>query len=412
MRDRCVTNETPGPCGTHRQHTILIVDDDPASRTCFVEVLEGLGHYPLQAADGGEALRILIETPPDLIFTDLMMPGMDGLEFLTLSRTHAPGLPLVLITACDQSEVADEALTCGAAGFLRKPVSLTDLTATLQRFLPTPASETSGSGPCPPVSTSRTCDGGMEVDSSRMQSLAGLDPSLLRKATQLSFLTRFASTLRLLPAAMGPRERQAAPPSMEFLVRRSLDVILRALAGNQAVMALTDDGRVQPIMASGRSTRQLPLETVTTHAREAGADHSWHGVVHGMPLLAAPLNIQGGEVGLICVGRDPGAAAFTWADRELLAAFSTAMAMTLENACLRRQLEQAFQETVTSLILTLEARDKYTEGHSLRVAKYACGIAGAQRLPPALREQIRRRVSCMTWARSAFVMSSWTNPAV
>jgi len=91
----------------------------------------------------------------------------------------------------------------------------------------------------------------------------------------------------------------------------------------------------------------------------------------------------------MCVGRPPGARGFTWADRELLAAFSEQTAVTLENASLGRQLEQAFQETVTSLIVALEARDKYTEGHSLRVADYASGVALVQQLPPAVHQQVR-----------------------
>ncbi len=65
--------------------------------------------------------------------------------------------------------------------------------------------------------------------------------------------------------------------------------------------------------------------------------------------------------------------------------------MALENACLGRQLEQAFQASVTSLIIALEAKHKYTEGHSLRVARYAEGIATALALPPLERQQVRGR---------------------
>ena len=62
--------------------------------------------------------------------------------------------------------------------------------------------------------------------------------------------------------------------------------------------------------------------------------------------------------------------------------------MALENASLGRQLEQAFQASVTSLVVTLEAKHKYTEGHSLRVAEYARAISRALGLPPLVYEQV------------------------
>ncbi len=383
------------------RRAVLVVDDDPGSRTYLAEALEGLGCRAIQAADGGEALRRLMEDPPDLIFTDLMMPGMDGLEFLTLARTQIPGLPLVLVTACDQTDAAAEAMRCGADAFLRKPVSLADLAAALGRFLPAPvegsrschfpAGPPGGRGPDRQAggSAARLGDEGAPE-----RGMGGLDPALLHKATQLSLLTMFGAGLRdaadpVPPGSSPELAVRRGTPGSGFLVRRSLDVVLRALPGDRAVLALTEAGGVQEIASRGGGDGTLPVQAVQARMEEAGSGHAWHGVLDGSPLVAAPLLIQGTRVGIICVGRGRGARAFTWADRELLAAFSAQTAVTLENASLGRQLEQAFQETVTSLIVALEARDKYTEGHSLRVADYASGVAVVRQLPPAVYQQIR-----------------------
>ncbi len=387
-------NEPPVSPGLPQERTVLVVDDDPSSRTYLVEVLDECGFRAVQATDCGEALRKLMEEPPDLIFTDLRMPGMDGMEFLTLARSLVPEVPLVLITACAEKEAAAEAMRRGAAAFLQKPARLTDLRAVLTRLSPERRPEQADPRSCQTGEAGWAGGGGFRQSPHDARMRGGLDPALLRKATQLSFLAGFGLSLRAptvsdLERTTPSTEGWTQAPGISSLVHRSLDVALRALPGDRAVLALTEGGGVQEIVSRGRENHPIPLAWVATHLGDGGLGHPWHGVLQGMPLVAAPLTIQGAKVGFICVGRDHGASAFTWADRDLLEAFSAETTVTLENACLGRQLEQAFQETVTSLIVTLEARDKYTEGHSLRVAEYATGIAAAQRLPPTVCEQIR-----------------------
>lgn len=324
-----------------------MAEDDPAVRALLAEALGSLGCRIVQAKDAGEALRALREEPPDLILSDPTMAGMDGLQFPTLARSHAPGVPLILITDPGQRK---------------------------QPACPSAA---------PPRSAGATVRG-----------LEGLLGALRRKASQLSLLTQFGAALRDLPApeaALLPPggDGRARTPAIGPLVHRSLDTVLRALSGDRAVLALTEDGPVQIIAARGRDSGRLPLEAVAARIQNGGRGQSWHGVLKGMPVVAAPLSIQGGLVGILCVARDARAATFTRADRKLLEAFSAETGVALENACLWRQLEQVFQETVTSLVVTLEARDKYTEGHSLRVAEYARAIAAGQGLSPAACEQVR-----------------------
>ena len=78
--------------------TVLIVDDDPRVRSILVEHVTFGGHRVLQAGNGEEALDVLAREAVDLVFTDLRMPRMDGIEFLRRARPRCPGVVFVAIS--------------------------------------------------------------------------------------------------------------------------------------------------------------------------------------------------------------------------------------------------------------------------------------------------------------------------
>jgi CheY-like chemotaxis protein len=106
---------------------ILVVDDSEDIREFFQMVLETAGYEVVTASSGGEAIERTRESRPDLITLDLVMPGMDGLEFLTWMRSNlAPPIPpTILVSGFDLAE--EEALRQGALMFVRKPVAPSDL---------------------------------------------------------------------------------------------------------------------------------------------------------------------------------------------------------------------------------------------------------------------------------------------
>src|SRR5262249_23406308 len=106
---------------------ILVVDDSEDLREFFQVLLEGAGYEVITASSGAEALEKIRAQRPDLITLDLIMPGMDGLEFLMRMRSDlAPPLPpVILVSGFDLTE--EEALRQGALMFVRKPVAPTDL---------------------------------------------------------------------------------------------------------------------------------------------------------------------------------------------------------------------------------------------------------------------------------------------
>jgi two-component system nitrogen regulation response regulator NtrX len=102
---------------------ILVIDDEPAIRDTMRMILEYEGHDVSLAGSGQEGLTIADREPPDLVFLDIKMPGLDGLETLGRLRTANESLPVVMISAHGTATSALEAGRLGAFRFIEKPLS-------------------------------------------------------------------------------------------------------------------------------------------------------------------------------------------------------------------------------------------------------------------------------------------------
>ncbi len=120
---------------------ILVVDDDPTARDLIVTVLGYAGHQVREANDGAEALTATQSTPPDLVIADLLMPTMDGFEFVRRLRALAAceRTPVIFYTATYlESEVRNLARECGVADIITKPAEPQQILDAVSRNLGTP----------------------------------------------------------------------------------------------------------------------------------------------------------------------------------------------------------------------------------------------------------------------------------
>jgi DNA-binding NtrC family response regulator len=127
---------------------VLVVDDDLAVGQVLAALLRQAGHLAEHVASATAALARLDGGPPDLIVSDLRMPGMDGLGLLDEVRRRAPGLPVILITAHGTIPLAVEAMRSGAADFILKPFDREGVLFSVAKALATVAE----SPPPPPAS--------------------------------------------------------------------------------------------------------------------------------------------------------------------------------------------------------------------------------------------------------------------
>ncbi|NWF94286.1 MAG: response regulator [Syntrophaceae bacterium] len=102
---------------------ILIVDDDQGILDSF-EVLLGDRYHLIKAENGFDAIRILETDPPHLMFLDIRMPGLDGIEILRRLQKEEKCVDVVIITALDQENAEEEARSLGVIDYLKKPLDI------------------------------------------------------------------------------------------------------------------------------------------------------------------------------------------------------------------------------------------------------------------------------------------------
>src|SRR5512136_2342202 len=106
---------------------ILVIDDEESLRHTLGRVLRQAGYEVTTAGEGNEALRLINSgyentSPYDVVYLDIRLPGMDGLQVLKEIRQRDAHLPVILLTAYGSLKTALEALRLGATGYLIKPL--------------------------------------------------------------------------------------------------------------------------------------------------------------------------------------------------------------------------------------------------------------------------------------------------
>ena len=107
--------------------TVLIVDDERTLARAIRTFMTEAGYEAEVAGDGEQALELLETLRPDVVFTDVRLPGMSGIDLLRRIREFDPAIPVIIMTAHGTIEGAVEAVKLGAFDYLKKPVDLEEL---------------------------------------------------------------------------------------------------------------------------------------------------------------------------------------------------------------------------------------------------------------------------------------------
>ncbi|MCK4857950.1 MAG: response regulator [candidate division Zixibacteria bacterium] len=112
---------------------ILVVDDEAVMREFLLEILEN--YQPLGVEDGEKAWQLIQSQEVSLVISDLKMPGMDGLELLRRIKQYDEDIPVIIITGYASLQTSYECIRRGAAGFLKKPFTISQIRAAVDKVM-------------------------------------------------------------------------------------------------------------------------------------------------------------------------------------------------------------------------------------------------------------------------------------
>jgi len=323
---------------------LLVVDDEPSIREILCDFLRMEGYVVHDAPNGRAALEALAERPFNLLLSDLKMPEMGGLELLERARRDHPEVVTVLMTGYGTVETALHAMKTGAFDYVLKPFKVEEVVHTVQRALEQ-----------------------QRLTHENIALKASL--SLYQLASRLSDQVELEPTLRLI-AEVVRDQTQADRVSVMLMPDEEGVEYEPASCGGEPLSRddLTDEAlalRTSVLATGGRVFRYL-RQSPRTAATESR--------------LVLPLTSRGRVLGVLLAARS-GGAPFVEGQRKLLTILADRAAAAVHNAQLFESLERNFRNSVEVFIAALEEKDRYTRGHSERVAEFAESTARALSLP-------------------------------
>ena len=340
---------------------VLIVEDDPAIRESLSMYLSHRGFEVDSACGGQEGLKQVETSHFDVLISDVMMPGMNGIAFMEQARRVDPNLAVVLITGYADVKIAIEAMKRGAEEFILKPFQFDDVWRVVHEMI-----------------DRRAVPAAAPVE-------ATPDETLERKVRELSHLYTITE---------GLSEVETDVDVFQFLV----DVGAKIAVGDRALFFVgdPDDGHFYLRAISGTRLSESLNEPVVFNAeliakildaREpmilsdedadiyCAATGSMGGVSHRERVLAAPLIVRGEVFGVLSIHKNMELAPFEPGEPHFAQILLRKAALHIENTALYESLYSNLINTLNSLVHAIEAKDPYTRLHSQRVTYYALGIA-------------------------------------
>lgn len=334
---------------------ILIVDDNALNRKLLASLLHHEGHETLEAVDGKDALEALRKGKPQLVMSDILMPTMDGYEFVRQLRADAEfsATPVIFHTAhYHEPEAQRLARDCGVARVLAKPSEAAEILLAVDHAL----------AGMPPEAEQPLA---AEFD---RQHLKLVTNKLSRNATELRAAnSRFAALIELnvqLASERDPRLllERVCQAARELLGAKYAVLAVAPAADGEAVLFATSgldlasDSAQRPSIAAGSLgevfAQQRPLRVFTRHAGSTDI-----GLPDCYPparaFLIVPLCSLTRTYGWLCLADKLGAEGFSAEDERIIATLGAQVGRIYENASLYREVEQH----AAQLLVEMEKRE-------------------------------------------------------
>ncbi|MBZ0120775.1 MAG: response regulator [Sandaracinaceae bacterium] len=321
---------------------VLVVDDEKVIREILADFLSMEGFFVRTAEDGSAALVELSRHQYDLVLSDLKMPNMGGLELLAAISKHAPSVVTVIMTGFGTVETAIDAMKKGAYDYILKPFKVEEVVHTIRR---------------------------------------GLEK---RKLSAENLRLKEALSLYKVSEAI------AASLSLDEVMRTVTDAAIHEVDADQ-VVAILDDGEghfyeraielhpdFRPKTGVGvldsAALKEFFAEDRPLRVHGKDALRFFSSVPEELTphsLIATPLSMRHRIFGFLALVSYTRGKKFDEGQRKMLRMVANRAAAAIENAKLYEDLKATFQQTIKGLASAIDKMDRYTAGHSERVAAYA-----------------------------------------
>ncbi|WDN88533.1 hypothetical protein BuS5_01501 [Desulfosarcina sp. BuS5] len=346
------------------RETILFVDDEEGLVELAGEYFRRKGFRLFTAKNGAEAVEILKHESIDCCFTDLNMPGMDGLELAGYIRQLDSSIPVIVVTGYPSLDSAVNTLKNGVVDFLVKPVRFSMLEACLGRVLRERRLFIDN------IFLKKKLEG-----KSRLEAL---NRELTNKVEELNTLNMIMSNLSSIDASSDifkcvtdlATEITNADESRFYVINDDIQQPFQVAASCGSAGEICDDGL--------DDVAELLMETVNDKIPFLVAENK---NVRGLPekilsFMAVPLKIRERVFGILVLHVIGGDTRFDKKDLFYMSFLTMNAASSIENIALYDNIFDNLFSTLYAFVQALEARDPYTRQHSDRVARLSVSIAG------------------------------------
>jgi len=339
---------------------ILVVDDEKVIRDMLADFLGMEGYVVRTAEDGTAALNEFEKGHFDLVISDLKMPKMGGIALLDAITKISPDALTVIMTGFGTVETAIDAMKRGAYDYVLKPFKLDEVVHVVQR--------------------------GLEKQRMAAENMR------LREAISLYKVSEAITSSLSLDEVLETVADSCLHEIQADLVSTWLDDAEGGLFERQHLRG--------PKAPEGATLGRIDPRKVLEHLRPDPLllEHGSRGLrffaqqpeVPLYSLVAVPLRIQQRIIGFIALASFNQSHTFVEGQRRLLSIVASRAAAAIENARLYEDLQATFQQTIEGLAKAIDKMDRYTAGHSDRVAIYATFIATQLGLSRAEIEIVRQ----------------------
>jgi putative nucleotidyltransferase with HDIG domain len=337
----------------YKAKKILVVDDYLPTRSLIVDALNQSSKYEINEAENGEeALHFFKKSNYDLVISDIMMPGMSGMDLLNRIRETNPAVAVIMITGNPTTDLTVNAIKKGAVDFLTKPFDIDDLLYKVDIHLREKA-----------------------ILSEDSAEIILQQDNLKDKTDELSKQGYIFDSI------------EDSPLDNQLIFEKIAELALKLVDGEVCSILLFDQqdnefhSKVVKGDAEGSHNNFLhspALKMVFNEVierKEAIVINSNEHPEVSPSLICAPLMIRNSILGILSIRKKKNRGIFNKKDLHHILSLTKRASLNLENKILYESMYSNIMDTLKSLISSVQARDHYTEEHSRRVTDTSLKIA-------------------------------------